>query len=90
MGKLLRSIVQWPKRAALFGISLYQATVSPDHGWLRSRYPYGFCRHYPSCSEYARQAIVKFGLIKGGFLAAKRLAKCNPLAVPSVDPVPQV
>lgn len=47
------------------------------------------CRFYPSCSEYAAQAIAKHGLARGGILAAKRLAKCNPLHPGGVDPVPE-
>lgn len=47
------------------------------------------CRFYPSCSEYAAQAIAKQGLARGGILAAKRLAKCSPLHPGGVDPVPE-
>jgi uncharacterized protein len=47
------------------------------------------CRFYPSCSEYAADAIAKHGLICGGILAAKRLIKCNPLHPGGFDPVPE-
>ena len=47
------------------------------------------CRFYPTCSEYAAQAIAKHGLARGGILAAKRLIKCNPLHPGGVDPVPE-
>lgn len=47
------------------------------------------CRFYPTCSEYAAQAIAKHGIVRGGILAAKRLAKCNPLHPGGVDPVPE-
>lgn len=47
------------------------------------------CRFYPTCSEYAAQAIAKHGLARGGILAAKRLAKCHPLHPGGVDPVPE-
>lgn len=46
------------------------------------------CRFYPSCSEYAAQAIAKHGVARGGIMAAKRLAKCNPLNPGGFDPVP--
>lgn len=68
-------------------IRLYQRTLSPDHGWTRVRYPYGFCRFYPSCSEYAYQALERHGLILGIYLSVKRVARCNPWAKPQIDQV---
>jgi putative component of membrane protein insertase Oxa1/YidC/SpoIIIJ protein YidD len=59
-------------------IELYQATLSPDHGWLAWRYPYGFCPHYPTCSEYAKHAFLSQGLFRGTFFTAKRLLSCHP------------
>lgn len=46
------------------------------------------CRFYPSCSNYALEAIKKYGMIKGWFLALKRILKCNPLGKSGYDPVP--
>jgi len=46
------------------------------------------CRYYPSCSNYAIEAIEKYGLIKGGGLAAWRLLRCNPWSRGGYDPVP--
>lgn len=46
------------------------------------------CRYVPSCSEYARRALVRHGLIRGSLLAAKRLFRCNPLYPGGFDPVP--
>jgi uncharacterized protein len=46
------------------------------------------CRYYPSCSTYAVQALRRHGLLKGGFLSAKRILKCNPLFPGGYDPVP--
>ncbi|HDZ23043.1 MAG: membrane protein insertion efficiency factor YidD [Thermoplasmata archaeon] len=45
------------------------------------------CRFYPSCSTYARQAIEKYGLCKGGFLALARVLKCHPLHPGGYDPL---
>ncbi|MBI2483852.1 membrane protein insertion efficiency factor YidD [Candidatus Uhrbacteria bacterium] len=66
-------------------IGIYQRTLSPDHSWLAFRYPYGYCRFYPSCSEYARQAIERKGVICGCIVAARRLARCAPWAKGGVD-----
>jgi hypothetical protein len=46
------------------------------------------CRFEPSCSVYAETAIDRFGLVRGGWLALKRLARCNPFSAGGVDPVP--
>lgn len=47
------------------------------------------CRFHPTCSEYAKEAVLRFGIFKGGMLAACRLARCNPLFKAGVDPVPE-
>jgi len=46
------------------------------------------CRFYPTCSEYTKQAIQKYGVIKGGLMGVKRIAKCHPLNEGGYDPVP--
>jgi len=46
------------------------------------------CRYYPSCSEYARQAVVRHGPLRGGWLALRRLLRCHPWADWGYDPVP--
>lgn len=46
------------------------------------------CRHIPTCSNYAIEAINKFGSIKGCYLSIKRILKCNPLGSYGYDPVP--
>ena len=76
------------KKLLILAINIYQKTLSPDHGiFFRARYPNGYCKYYPTCSEYAKQAIIKHGSIKGTFLATKRIAKCNPLSHGGLDPV---
>ncbi|MCL6642330.1 MAG: membrane protein insertion efficiency factor YidD [Candidatus Bipolaricaulota bacterium] len=65
---------------ALFLITLYQKLLSP----LLPR----SCRFYPSCSEYAKQAIQKYGIVKGGWLALRRIARCHPGNPGGLDPVP--
>jgi putative membrane protein insertion efficiency factor len=61
-------------------IRLYQWTVSPLLGPM--------CRFHPSCSNYALQAIQRFGMLHGGWLAVKRLGRCHPWHQGGFDPVP--
>lgn len=68
-------------------IRLYQHTLSPDHGWFSARYPYGYCRFYPTCSEYGYQAIERFGPLRGGILAMWRVARCHPWSRGGYDPL---
>lgn len=76
------------KGIIVFLIKVYQMTLSPDHGWLKSWYPYGYCKYYPSCSEYTKQAVVKHGSLKGVRLGVVRVLKCNPWTESKVDIVP--
>ncbi len=67
------------KKAFLSLIAFYQKRISP----LKKP----CCRFYPSCSEYARQAVEKYGAFKGGFLGAKRILKCHPFHKGGYDPL---
>ncbi|MBT4547142.1 MAG: membrane protein insertion efficiency factor YidD [Candidatus Magasanikbacteria bacterium] len=69
----------------LWLIRLYQKTISPDHGWFKSRFPHGYCRFYPTCSEYSYQAIKKRGLIVGSLKTVWRILRCNPWNKGGVD-----
>ncbi len=59
-------------------ITLYQKSLSPDHGYLKMFYPYGFCRHSPTCSEFAKEAILTQGIVRGTLQSLKRFLQCNP------------
>lgn len=50
---------------------------------------YSSCRFYPTCSEYAQEAISKYGAFHGSVIAVKRLARCQPLSKGGHDPVPK-
>jgi putative membrane protein insertion efficiency factor len=69
-------------RLALHAIHAYQLLISPYFG--------GSCRFLPSCSAYAAEAIATHGLLRGGWLSARRLARCHPLCTAGHDPVPRV
>jgi len=67
-------------RFGLLMVRGYQLVLSPFAG--------GACRFEPSCSAYAMEAIVEHGLVRGGWLAIRRVARCHPLSQPGFDPVP--
>ena len=82
---LLMSLASLPRRAVIKLIEAYQQTLSPDHGALRHLYPYGYCRHEPTCSDYMKQTIAKRGLLIGGVLSFLRILGCNPFRKPSAQ-----
>lgn len=62
-------------------IKIYQMIPSPTHS---------MCRHKPTCSEYTKEAIIRFGSIKGCYLGFKRILHCNPWGSSGYDPVPNL
>lgn len=68
------------KKAILACIRFYKREISP--------YIPPSCRFTPTCSEYAMEAIEKYGAFKGGYLAIYRILRCNPLCKGGYDPVP--
>jgi putative membrane protein insertion efficiency factor len=67
------------RSAAIAAIRVYQRVLSPMLGPR--------CKYYPSCSEYAVQAIGRYGILRGAVLAAWRLLRCNPFSHGGYDPV---
>jgi uncharacterized protein len=61
-------------------IRFYQKFISPALG--------SNCRYYPSCSQYTYEAIERYGILKGGWMGASRIARCHPWAKGGYDPVP--
>ena len=76
----MRWIKDLPKRLLLWLVRFYRKSISPMHPPC--------CRFIPTCSQYALEAIEKYGAFKGGFLALRRILRCNPLFKGGYDPVP--
>lgn len=76
------------KRAALFLIKLYQKTLSLDTGFLSIFYSERLCRFHPTCSQYAYDAISKYGIFKGSWLGFRRILRCHPWNDGGYDPAP--
>jgi putative membrane protein insertion efficiency factor len=77
-----RRLTKLPLQAALTLIRGYQLLLSPLLGPR--------CRYLPSCSDYAREALLRHGLIRGSFLAFRRVSRCHPFGGHGYDPVPDV
>lgn len=72
--------MSWSVRVGVTVVRAYQLALSPFAG--------GACRFEPSCSEYAAEAIETHGLLRGSWLALRRVARCHPFAEFGLDPVP--
>jgi len=74
------SVKNLVKKIIIFIITLYQKYISP----LKP----STCRFYPTCSEYAIQALSKYGLLRGAWLSVKRIFRCHPFDPGGFDPLP--
>jgi len=75
----LKQFIYYTRIPFVIFIGLYQKLFSPDHSfWGKYIYPRGFCRFYPSCSEYGKQSIKKYGFFKGVTKSIWRIVRCNP------------
>lgn len=68
-------------RIVILTLECYKRWLSP---LLGSR-----CRFHPSCSDYARVAVARFGTLRGGWLGIRRILRCQPLCAGGIDPVPE-
>ena len=76
----MHRLLALPRRMLVGLIRGYQKFISPGLPPA--------CRFYPSCSQYAIEAIARHGALRGSWLAARRLARCHPFHPGGVDPVP--
>lgn len=76
----MRWLALLPKRVLLWLVRFYRGCISPMHQPC--------CRFIPTCSQYALEAIEKYGALKGGYLALRRILRCNPFHKGGYDPVP--
>lgn len=75
--KIINKIVLFPRKIVVKLIVFYQKHISPHMG--------NHCKYYPTCSEYTRQAVDKYGIIRGSLLGIIRILKCNPFSKGGVD-----
>ncbi len=78
-----------PRKLGQLMIRGYQKTLSPDHGPLQHLIKQPTCKFHPTCSQYTYEAVGRFGLVKGSWLGAKRVARCHPWSLGGMDPVPK-
>jgi putative membrane protein insertion efficiency factor len=76
----VRAIRSLPRAVLILFVRAYQIVLSP---LLPAS-----CRYYPSCSTYAIEALERYGALRGGWLALRRLLRCNPFRPGGYDPVP--
>ena len=80
--KMPQDLLGFPALGARALIRIYRYTLSSLFGRT--------CRHLPTCSEYADEAIARFGLWGGGWMALARFWRCRPFGTSGFDPVPQI
>lgn len=73
----IEKIIKFPRKIVISLIKFYQLCISPRIG--------SHCKYYPTCSEYTKQAVDKYGIIKGSLLGIIRILKCNPFSKGGVD-----
>ena len=82
---ILQHITYAPRAIVLGCIVLYQKTLSLDHGLAKILFPNGYCKFYPSCSQYGYCAIKKYGILKGTKKTLYRILRCNPWNEGGID-----
>ncbi|MCR5194605.1 MAG: membrane protein insertion efficiency factor YidD [Alphaproteobacteria bacterium] len=78
----MKKILEIPQNCGIFLINLYQKFISPVFGGRAT------CRFIPTCSEYTKIAIKKYGLLRGTLMGIRRISRCRPGGGFGFDPVP--
>ena len=78
--RVVRAIGLLPRNAVVAVLHVYRAVISPLYGDV--------CRYYPSCSAYGLRSVQEHGVVKGGWLTARRLLRCHPWSEGGIDDVP--
>lgn len=73
-------MTRFPRSWGVAVIRVYQRWISP--------FKPPACRFWPTCSEYVAQAVARYGVVRGGWLGIRRLARCHPFHPGGYDPVP--
>lgn len=79
--RIIRFVSNIFKKLLILLVKFYRVCISPYKGNIH-------CRYIPTCSQYALEALEKYGPIKGTYLSIKRILRCNPFSKGGYDPVP--
>ncbi len=74
---IFKFLIRIPRKVEIFLLNLYKKYISPMLG--------NNCKYYPTCSEYMKQAVDKYGIIKGNILGIYRILRCNPFSHGGID-----
>ncbi|WP_130283055.1 membrane protein insertion efficiency factor YidD [Microcella alkaliphila] len=80
MVRAFRLVALVPRNIVVALLHVYRAVISPLYGDV--------CRYYPSCSAYGLTSVQQHGVVRGGWLTVRRLARCHPWAAGGVDDPP--
>ena len=84
--QIFRFLWHAPRYILMAFIWIYQKTISPDHSfWAKAIHLNGFCKFHPTCSEYMKQSLKKYGVLKGAPKGLWRIGRCNPWSEGGVD-----
>lgn len=86
MRKVFLFIWHIPRSIFIGLLWLYQRILSPDHSfWAKAIHLNGYCKYYPTCSEYTKRALKKYGLFRGMLKGVGRVLRCNPWSEGGID-----